>query len=455
MNDHFTQRIRFQGLSIQGFRKGYVMVSLFKDTPSCKLLICLFLILIIPQKLAAEELIHAGETLNVGKCIDISLKKHPQIIAAIKNVDANIGKVGQSKSSYYPQLKLNSGLGRNASPGKSAAVDEYSTSLSLSQNIFDFNRTKTQVDIQSLNLESSRADVRDVIQKVIFGVKQAYYELLRSKHTRDINAETVKQFEEHLETAKGLFEVGVKPKFDVTKAEVDLGNARLNLLKAENAVRIAALTLNNAIGMPDAPLYDVEDDVARQTYTVDLEESIKKANLGRPDIQSLLLKKEAARRAVELAKKDYYPVLSGNAGYGWSGEDYPLQNGWNIGASLNMDLFTGYSTKYKIQEAMANLDGIRANEDLLRQTIRLEVEQSCANLLEGEKRIAAAEITLRQAEENLGLAQGRYGAGVGSPLEVTDALITQGNARLALSGALYDVKIAEASLGKALGEGAK
>ena len=415
-------------------------------------LLIISLLFMVPHELGAEELIGKGEKINLDRGIAIALKKHPQISAAEHNLEVSESKIGQSRAGYYPQIKWSTGWSRNAAPLKSPLYNDYSSSVTLSQNIFDFNRVGTQVDIQTLNLESSRADLRDTVQKIILGVKQAYYERLRARRTSDINAETVTQLEQHLETAKGFYEAGVKPKFDVTKAEVDLSNARLNLLKAENALRIAVVTLNNALGMPDAPLYDVEEDVAYQKYAAgDLDSSLKKAFLTRADLQSLLWKKEAAQRSVELAKKDYYPVLSGNAGYGWSGENLPMENGWNIGASLNFDLFSGFSTKYQIGEAVAGLEVLRANEESLRQTIRLEVEQSLANLQEAEKRIFTAEVSVKQAEENLDLAQGRYAAGVGNPLEVTDALLAQGNARTALSGALYDHKIAEANLEKAMG----
>jgi outer membrane protein len=433
-----------------------LMTNILEDKKRFFCLWIINLLFMVPQDIAAAELIGKGEKINLERGIDIALKKHPQIRAAEHNIEASRSKIGQSRAGYYPQIKWSTGLSRNSSSLKAAPYNDYSSSVTLSQNIFDFNRVGTRVDIQTLNLESSRADLRDTVQKIILGVKQAYYERLRARRLMDINDETVKQLEQHLETAKGFYEVGVKPKFDVTKAEVDLSNARLNLLKAENTFRIAVVTLNNALGMPEAPPYDVEEDVAYQKYAAgDLDSSLKKAYLTRPDLQSLLWKKEAAQRSIALAKKDYYPVLSGNAGYGWSGEKPPLENGWNIGASLNFDLFSGFSTKYQTDEAVAVLDVLRANEESLRQTIRLEVEQSLANLQEAEKRILTAEISVKQAEENLDLAQGRYAAGVGNPLEVTDALLAQGNARTALSGALYDRKIAEANLEKAMGEGAK
>ena len=97
--------------------------------------------------------------------------------------------------------------------------------------------------------------------QVTFGVKQAYYGLLQARRNRDVAREVVEQFQQHLEQAKAFFEVGTKPKFDVTKADVDLSNAKLNLLKAENAFRLGQVTLNNTMGMPEAPDYEIVDQL--------------------------------------------------------------------------------------------------------------------------------------------------------------------------------------------------
>ena len=104
-------------------------------------------------------MIKKGDSLNLNKCLEIALKKHPQIIAAMNSLDVFKSKVGQSKADYYPQIKWNSDLSRNALPGNAPVSNEYSSSVSLNQNIFDFNRRGTQVDIQNLNLDSSRADL--------------------------------------------------------------------------------------------------------------------------------------------------------------------------------------------------------------------------------------------------------------------------------------------------------
>jgi TolC family type I secretion outer membrane protein len=412
------------------------------------------LILIMPFRVGADEIIKKGEILNMERCLEIAKKKQPNIIAAMNTVNINKSKVGQAKANYYPQLDWSSGYSKSYpfSATSSRLYDEYSSSISLKQNIYDFGKTSTQVEIQKLNTDSSNVDLESVLDQVVFNVKQGYYGILQAKRNRDVTEEAVKQFEKHLEQAKGFYEVGTKPKFDVTKAEVDLSNAKLNLIKAENALRVARVILSNAMGVPDAPEYSLMDNLTFVKYDITFEDVLKRAYKQRADLRSLLIKKKAAEASIEVSKKDYYPTLSGNAAYGKTGEKFPLEDSWNVGMTIKFPLFSGFSTEYQVEEATSNLNLLKANEETLRQEILLEVQQAYLNLQEARDRIFTAEITVKQAEENLELANGRYAAGVGNPVEVTDAQVAYSSAKTAHIQALYDYRIAQASIEKAIGE---
>jgi outer membrane protein TolC len=410
--------------------------------------------LFVPFRVGAEGVIKKDEVLELERCVEIALKKQPNIIAAMKAVNINQSRVGQAKANYYPQIDWLSGYSKSYpfSTASSGSYDEYSSGVSLRQNIYDFGKTTTRVEVQRLNLDSSRVDFENVSDQVVFNVKQGYYRLLQAKRNRDVAEETVRQFEKHLEQAKGFYEVGAKPKFDVTKAEVDLSNAKLNLIKAENALRVARVILSNAMGVPDAPEYNLVDNLAFVKYDITFEDMLKRAYPQRADLKSILIKKKAAEASIDVSKKDYYPTLSGNAAYSRVGERFPLEDGWNVGMTITFPVFSGFSTGYQVEEAVANLNLLKANEETLKQEILLEVQQAYLNLQEARDRIFASEITVRQAEENLELANGRYAAGVGNPVEITDAQVAHSSAKTAYIQALYDYRIAQASIEKAMGE---
>jgi len=104
-----------------------------------------------------------------------------------------------------------------------------------------------------------------------------------------------------------------------------------------------------------------------------------------------------------------------------------------------------------VGEARANLNVLKANEESLRQTVILDVQQAYLNLRAVEEAIPTAELGVRQAQENMDITNGRYAAGVGNPIEVTDAEVSLSNAKLSYIQALSDDKVAQANLEKAMG----
>jgi outer membrane protein len=424
------------------------------------LLIFVF-ILITPFKVHADDPIKKGESLTLERCIEIALKMQPNITAAAQGVNASASRVGQAKSNYYPQINWSSSYERLSSSnssnslksiGRTSSYDQYVTGFSLSQDIYDFGKTPSQIKIQNLGLDSSRSDLENTSEQVILSVKQAYYGVLQGKRNRDVALDTANQFRQHLEQAKGFYEVGTKPRFDVTKAEADLSNARLNLIKAENALKLSVVSLNNAMGIPAAPEYVLVDNLSFEKYQVSFEDALAKAYQNRPDLKSTIAKRQAADSSIDLAKTSYYPLLTGSAAYSWSGEKpSSLDNGWNVGVALSFPLFSGYLTKYQVQEAKANLNILKANEESLRQNIFSDVQQAYLNLKQAEESIPTAELGVKQAQENFEIASGRYAAGVGNPIEVTDAEVLLANAKLSYIQALYNQKISRANLEKAMG----
>ncbi len=425
------------------------------------------------QPIPAGQTISPGETLGLSRAIELALKNQPSVLGAMSTVRANEARIGEAKSSYFPQVTASgaySKISRPSTGGPTTAAipsagggtttvsssgtgvfDQYSSSAGLSQLLYDFGKTASTVKVQDLTTQSSRFDLRNTQDQVVFNVKQAYYNSLLAIRTRDVARESVTNFEKHLDQARGFFEVGTKPKFDVTKAEVDLSNAKLSLIKAENQVRLARVTLNNAMGLPEAPDYALQDILSFVRYGLPFDEAVQKAYMQRADLQSLVRKRESSKESINLARKGYFPVVNGSATYYYTGTDFPLSDGWSYGLNLTAPIFSGFLTKYQVAEAQANYDTASATERALRLSVYSQVEQSYVLLRQANESMTTSEVAVRQAKENVDLATGRYQAGVGSPIEVTDALTALANAEVAYVSALTDYKNAQASIEVAIG----
>ncbi len=397
--------------------------------------------------------IRAGEVLDLERCVEIALRMQPSIRAAKGQAAASQSRIGQARSNYYPQVNLTAGYSR--SQAVSAAIrsgDYFTNSLTISQNIYDFGRRSALVNAEEHTSESFSEELGDTISATVFNVKQAYYALLQAGRNREVAGETVRQFERQLEQAQGFFEAGLRPRFDVTSAEVDLSNARLNLIRAENNIRLLDARLRNEMGVPEAPAFDIKDDLDLTRVEMTLDDAIAKALQSRQDIRAAQARTRSSGEAVRLAESGNYPFITGIADYTWAGEGYPFDDGWTAGVTLTWPVFSGFFTRNQVSESKSSLEVSRSNEDTIRQAVLLEVQQAYYNLQESQERIPAAELALRQAKENLDIANGRYSTGVGSPIEVTDATLSYINAKTALVQALTDYKTAVAGLERAVGE---
>jgi len=419
-----------------------------------KIMLLILLFLISGKILWAADMIHKDDILTLQQCIHIALKNHPAINAASGTIRQQESKIGQARAGYYPQITFESDYSRVGPAPTSLRSDPYnyySNTMNLNQTLFDFGKTSTSVDIQHLSKQSVEADFWNVNASIILAVKEAYYSFLKAKMSETVAVETVNQFQQHYDVARAFFETGKSSKIDVTSAEVNLSNARIQLISAQNALRIARANLNKAMGVVSVPEYDVQEEFHLGESEISFDSALEQAYKNRPDILSTSLKKDALQKSIDLTKKGYLPVLSGNAAYGYAGDDSSMDKSWNLGVALTFPLFTGLSTKYAVEEARANLDIASANEESLKQNVYLEVQSAWLNRREAFERIAAGRIIVHQAEETLELARGRYATGVGSSIEITDAMIKLNNAKMTYITALSDFSIAQARLEKAIG----
>jgi len=393
----------------------------------------------------------------LARAVAIAQARHPSLAAAQGALAVSRGRIGQAESGYYPQVDASASYTRLSPGGTSAgpvskSFDQFAAGLTVKQRLYDFGKTSAGVAVQQTGLDSARAELASTEEQVVLAVTLAYYDLLKAVKNIEVATETVKGFEAHLGQAKGFFEAGLKPKYDVTKAEVDLSNARLSLIRAKNAVSQAHVRLNTAMGLPEAPDYEIVDTLRFTPYPLPFEQAVAMAYEHRPDLKAIQLKKRGAEQGVTLARKGDLPYLSGVATTSYSGDTLAMDQGWSLGMALAVPLFNGYLTKSQVGEAQANVDILAAKEASLRQAIHQEVEQGYLNLKEAEERIATTKFAIQQAEGNAALASGRYEAGVGAPVEVTDADVLLVNARTNHIQALYDYRITQTIIEQAVGE---
>jgi outer membrane protein TolC len=278
-----------------------------------------------------------------------------------------------------------------------------------------------------------------------------------------VRRETVRSRELLVRQARGFYEVGTRARIDVARAEANLFSAQADLIAAENNVKIAWVTLRNAMGLPRLSEQPVAADSPEVELSMNLAGARNIAFDSRTELKSFEALRKASDQLIATARRGHLPDLNFDASYGRrhvSNETvgdrtlntFPLQPTWSVGLSFNIPIFDGFRTTNRVEETLHNYYNIKAQEEDRRQQIALEVEQSYLRVVEFQERINATDSAARAAKENLDLAQGRYQVGVGSIIEVTDAETLYTDAQTTYIRTIYDYKIADAQLARAMGD---
>jgi len=275
-----------------------------------------------------------------------------------------------------------------------------------------------QLDIQSYSEGLT-------LQQLIADVQNAYYNVLRAEGNVNVAQAAVNLAEERLRLARAQFEAGVSPKFDVTRAEVDVANFRQTLIQAQNAVAVAKGALNNVLGVDvNRPFEVQEQPAAVKPVTVDIAAETERALTARPEMQQARLGIQFAERNVSFTSKEDKPAVGLFAASDWTSATSAFNNvrtTYTYGANVTWPVWTGGVTKARIAEARNDVQIARRNLDQARLGVELDVRTAALNVMESSRRVETAGANVDQAREALRLARVRYQEGVATEVEVTSA----------------------------------
>ena len=397
--------------------------------------------------------------MTLDKCIELALGNNPQINAAFHDILASDSRIKQVWSNYFPQLSWQTGYTRirqlqlSDALGRNLTFNYYILGqVTLQQMLYDFGVTQNQATIKRLDYEAYKTTLGATINNVIFQTKDAYYNLLFAFENKRVAEDTVNKFEMFYNQAKAFYEIGMNPKVDVTIAEVNLSNAKLQLIQADNAVNLAVARLNNVMGVPFIDQYNVQERLKYQPVDITFNKSVEIARDARPELKLAELKVESANQTLKLVKKSYFPTLSIEGQFQLGGKSWTSNHGYNIGGYLNFPTVNGMLIKNEIQEARYLYDKEIANAKNTQNQIYLEIQNAYLLLEEKKNQMPVAMLGVKQAKENYELSYGRYRVGEANPTELKDAQINYQQAQLNYYNALYQYSSAKASLEKAIGK---
>lgn len=397
--------------------------------------------------------------MNLQRCIEIALGNNPEINMAFQDILASDARIKQVWSNYFPQLSWQTGYTKIRQLQLSDALGQNLTfnyyilgQVTLQQMLYDFGVTQNQATIKRLDYENYKQTLTGTINNVVYQTKDAYYNLLYAMENKRVAEDTVHKFEMFYEQAKAFYQIGMNPKVDVTIAEANLSNSKLQLIQADNSVDLAIARLNNVMGVPFIDKYNVQERLDYIPVNMNFEQTVEIAREARPELKQAELRVESAKQTLKLVKKSYFPTLSIEGQYQRGGKSWNSNYGYNIGGYLNFPTVNGMLIRNEIKEARYLYDKELANAVKTQNTIYLEIQNAFLSLTEKKNQIPVALLQVKQAKENYELSYGRYRVGEASPTELKDSQILYQQAQLSYYSTLYQYNSAKAALEKAIGK---
>lgn len=399
---------------------------------------------------------------TLADCIKLAISNHPAIVSAISNAEIYESRIGQAWSSYFPTISAGLSYSRNDmlnTMGNNAymrmMVQRYNMfyvpTISANMLLFDFGKTKANADLARKNYESSRYDAETSIESVIYNVKVAYYNMVFAQAQKIVYEDTVKDYELQLKQAEAYYKIGKKAKIDVTTAQYNLGNAKVNLIKAKNTLELASVELANAVGIPEMENVVLKDGMNTKMYDVNFPDLIKTAEDSRPSLLSAKKKLDAAELNIRSAKRAFTPDLSAFGSYDHGGRQISSDYGYQVGVQFNYTSLNLMSLKKQLDEANATYKKYAADYEQAKQNVYLEVKSAYISLLNSHDSLGVAKLALQQAKEQQYQAFRRYQVGLGNAIEFKDAENTYLNAQLSYYSNLLDYNVNAAELERVIG----
>jgi len=296
-------------------------------------------------------------------------------------------------------------------------------------------------------------------QDIILEAKTVYFTLLKTQKLRKIAEETVVQIDAQKNVAENFYQVGMSPLNDLLQAQVELANAKQELIIAKNDMENAESDFNTLLRRPINTPVAVEDILDYSPFEKDLDYCLAEADKNRLEIKIADLDVEIAEKELQLAKKDYYPSINLEGNYFREGTEWDVDggegifdpSGWNILAVAKWNFFEWGRTSYGTNEKMSRLSQTQFQKEEILDNIQQELKKAYLRTQEAEKAIITVKKAIEQAKENFRINQERYKEQMATSTDVLDAQTLLSKTMTNYYNALYAYKISKAALYRAMG----
>ena len=289
------------------------------------------------------------------------------------------------------------------------------------------------------------------VRGVLFGVAQAYYEVLRFEAQVKVAQDTLKLAQEELKRAHVRFRVGEVTKTDILRAEVAVERASRALVVDRNRLKLARTVLARTVGLSET--VGVLEPTPPQAVESDYTGLLDRAYAQRQDLSAQNLAVRVARERKNLVLTRYFPQVDAQFSYPrLDPETFADRDEfWTLFVNLRWPLFDGGNRELDLLEANETLSQTELRVTELEKEIRVEVREALLSVETLHATLETLHKEVALARENYEMTSKQYRVGLSTSLDVNTALNTLNQVRTQLIDQTYTYQVALLNLDNAVG----
>jgi outer membrane protein len=402
-------------------------------------------------------------TLSLEQAVDIALCLNPSTRAAWAAAHQQAAALGSAESSWLPTITATDQetrtFGTHVDVAGNISTSPQNTNdaaLNLTWTLYDFGGRSGRIRSAHYLLDATAKTASSTVQQTVFNVVQSYYGVIAGDAALAAAKTAEETAKRSVEVSRALHLGGVTGLGDVLQAETAYDQAVLARVQAAQTAKTSAGTLAVTIGVPaDKPLkLDAAEPVPAEVpaLTARMTDLMTAAMRQRPDLAAALAQRDAAEADITVARAVGRPsiaITGGRSRIASSG--LALENSSQIGVTLTVPIFTGFSVGYGVRQAQAVLETRDVNAEQVRLNVSQEVWNGYYALDSANQQLAATATLITTADKNQEVALGRYQAGVGSIIDVLTAQTAAASAAQTRITSELNWKVSRAQLVLAIG----
>jgi outer membrane protein len=409
------------------------------------------------QVLSTSGSTMAPQRLSIQDAEQLALKNNPQISVARLNALASEQVTRETRSALWPTAATDlTGVDSRANSRIAAGglnnpiiFERAAVGASVTQLITDFGHTANLISSANLSAKAQTQNAIATEYQIRLAADQAFYGALQAHSVTRVAEQTASARQTVADQIDALFKSKLKSQLDFSFASVNLSQAKLLLLDAQNNENAALAALSAVLGYPTLQNFQlVEDTSPLAQPPANVDDLVSVAFAKRPELLALNFEYESARKFQTAERDLLFPTVRVAGAVGDTPVRNPALSNWYgaVGVNIDIPIFNGFLYSARAQEARFRAQAAQDRLIDLRNRVSRDVRTSWLNASTAYNRLAVTKQLLEQANLALDLAQTRYKLGLGSIVELSQAQLQQTQAEISNAQAGYDYRLALAVL---------